>query len=346
MVSPGRARAGGPVSPLQTLPARGPPGVRSAAPARPEATAIRRCDTLADLPMPRLTALAAALPLAAALFAGGGAAAGGGEGAPRWHSTAAEATAEAAAGGRLILVDLNADWCGWCRRLDRETFADPGFQAWAAGRFVLLRLDVEDGGEGTRLKQRFQVRGLPTTLIVDARLARVAAVHGFKTAPAMIRHLEAELERHRLLVESYERTLSEGDPAALGALAGTLHERGDGLRAAKIYERLLAAGSTPPGGRARLELALADARRLALDYDGAERALATARASARAEGGAPQLAEALALLDVLLARDRGDCERATAAVESLLARHPKSRASVDAMSALRGLETDPAGGCT
>jgi thioredoxin-like negative regulator of GroEL len=316
--------------------------------------------------MSRRTALAA-LPFAAALAAGAvvslergtgdrfglpfgaglaGAAPAGDGGEPRWHRTAGEAIAEADATGRLILVDLTAQWCGWCRRLDRETFADPGFRAWAAERFVLLRVDVEDGGEGARLRERFQVRGLPTTVIADRRLARVGLVHGFQGAPAMIRHLEAELERHRLLVADYERTLAAGDPAALAAFAARFHERGDGLRAAAVYERLLAAGAEPPGGRARLELALADARRLALDFDGAERALAAARASARAGGGAPQLAEGLALLEVLLARDRGDCERATAAVESLLARHPKSRASVDAIAALKSLESDPAAGCT
>ena len=295
--------------------------------------------------MPRPTILAA-LPFAAALLAAGAPAAGAGGDGPAWHRTADAAIAAAAATGRPILVDLDADWCGWCKRLDRQTFAEPGFRAWAAGRFVLLRLDVEDGGEGSRLRRRFGARGLPTTLIVDSRLARVGAVDGFRTAPQMIAALDAELDRHRRLIEEYEGTLAEGDPPALAALADLMHQRGDGRRAAAIYQKLLTAGSEPPGGRARLQLALADAHRLALDYDGAERALAAARATARAEGGEARLAEAMALLEVLVARDRGDCERATEAVESLLARHPKSRASIDAVSALRSLENDPDGGCT
>jgi thioredoxin-like negative regulator of GroEL len=297
--------------------------------------------------MPRTITFAAVLPFAAALLAGGASAAAGegdGHGAIQWHRTAGAAIADAETTGRPILVDLYADWCGWCKRLDRQTFSDPGFQAWAAGRFALLRLDVEDGGEGSRLRQRFGARGLPTTLIVDSRLARIGAVHGFKNAPEMIAGLEAELDRHRRLIEEYRRTMADGDRPALAALADTLHQSGDGRRAAAIYQKLLA--GEPPGDRARLELALADARRLALDYDGAEQALTAARASARAAGGEPRLAEAMALLDVLIARDRGDCERVTEAVESLLARHPKSRASIDAVSALRSLENDPDGGCT
>ena len=299
--------------------------------------------------MPRTTTLAAVLPFAAVLLAGGASAdagEGGAAGTAHGHRTAGQAIAEAEASGRPILVDLYAEWCGWCKRLDRQTFSDPGFESWATERFVLLRLDVEDGGEGSRLRLRFGTRGLPTTLIVDSRLARIGAVHGFKGVSEMIAGLEAELDDHRRRLEQYRRTMAEGDPGALAALADLLHSSGDGRRAAAIYERLLAGGGEPAGERARLELALADARRLALDYDSAERALTAARASARAAGGDPRLAEATALLEVLIARDRGDCERATEAVESLLARHPKSRASIDAVSALRGLESDPDGGCT
>lgn len=299
--------------------------------------------------MQRTRVFAAVLPFTAALLAAGGStAAGEGEaaGTSGWLRTAGEAIAEAEASGRPILVDLYADWCGWCKRLDRQTFADPGFEAWAAERFVLLRLDVEDEGEGARLRQRFGTRGLPTTLIVDSRLAKIGVVHGFKTPPEMVAGLEAELEAHRRLLDDYRRTMSEGDPAALAALADVLHSTGDGRRAAAIYDKLLAGAGERTAQRARLEMALADAHRLALDYDAAERALAGARATAREAGGDPRLAEAMALLEVLIARDRGDCERATEAVESLLARHPKSRASVDAVSALRSLENDPDGGCS
>lgn len=304
--------------------------------------------------MPRPTALAA-LPLAAALLGAPPPARAGGDevteaetDGPRWHHSAEAARAEAAATDRLILIDLHADWCGWCKRLDRETLADPAFIDYAAERFVLLRLDVEDGGEGSRLMKRFGARGLPTTLIADQSLARVGAVGGFHHAAALIERLELALERHRQTLDDYQRTRAAGDPEEMRRLAGILHERGDGVRAATLYEQLLAGEADRAGGRARLELALADAYRLAQDFDRAETALARARMAAEAEkmaGADPRLDDAAALLEVLLARDRGDCRRATEAVQSLLDHHPRSRASVDAVAALRGLESDPEGGC-
>lgn len=306
--------------------------------------------------MPRPTVLAiTALPIAALLLGSPTAASARAAEADapeaagvEWHASADAARTEAAATGRLILIDLFAEWCGWCKRLDRETLADPAFLDWATERFVLLRVDVEDGGEGTRLKQRFRVNGLPTTLIADRHLGRVGAVDGFHDAEGMRERLERELARHDRLLEDYRRTLAEGSPAALQRLADRLHGRGDGMRAAAIYERLLAAEADPAGSRARLELALADAYRLALDFQRAEAALGRARraADAEAEAGAdPKIDDATALLEVLLARDRGDCRRATVAVEELLDDHPRSRASVDAVVALRSLETDPRGDC-
>ncbi len=292
--------------------------------------------------MTRPTAFAT-LPLAASLLAAVPAgAAPPAEEATVWHLDLDNALADARASDRLILIDLTADWCGWCKKLERDTFADRAFRSYADGRFVLLRVDVEDGAEGSRLRDRFDTRRLPTTLIVDRRLARVGRVDGYQTARAMIARLEAELTRHRSLLESYRRALADDDPEALRTVADRLHRDSDGDRAAAIYRRLLARHEESAPGRTRLELALADAHRLAGEFDDAERALGRVRDHA---GEDPRIAEAAALLEVLVARDRGDCRRTTEAVESLLDSHPKSRASVEAITALRSIERDPTAHC-
>lgn len=293
---------------------------------------MTRSFSLASLPL--TAALLAALPAAATPPPA--------EEATVWHLSLDNALADARASGRLILVDLTAEWCGWCKKLERDTFSDPTFRAFAGRRFVLLRVDVEDGSEGTRLRRRFDTRRLPTTLIVDRNLARVGRVDGYHTARAMIARLDAELARHRELIASYREAMMADDEAALRELADRLHRDSDGVRAAAIYRRLLAEGAPSAAERAQLELALADALRLASDFDDAERAIDRAR---DAGGDDSRFAEGLALLEVLVARDRGDCHRTTEAVEALLARHPKSRVSVEAMSALRSLERDPTASC-
>lgn len=82
---------------------------------------------------------------------------------------------------RLIFVDLFADWCGWCHRAEQEVFPSEAFQK-ATDDMVLLRLNTEDGGEGTNLSRNFGVSSLPTFLILTPDMMVAGIVRGY--APA------------------------------------------------------------------------------------------------------------------------------------------------------------------
>ena len=77
---------------------------------------------------------------APSLFAGG------------WTRSLANATRQAKAGDKLIFVDLFADWCGWCHKMEQEVFPSETFQK-ATDDMVLLRLNTEDGAEGTKSRR-------------------------------------------------------------------------------------------------------------------------------------------------------------------------------------------------
>ena len=49
-----------------------------------------------------------------------------------WHTDAKQAEALAAEGDRLIVVDLYAEWCTWCKVLDEQVFSSKPFEAFAA----------------------------------------------------------------------------------------------------------------------------------------------------------------------------------------------------------------------
>lgn len=68
---------------------------------------------------------------------------------PVW-GTLPEALAEAAASGGPVLVYVRADWCGPCRRLERETYVDPAV-ARRLSRFALARLTFDDHERHQRL---------------------------------------------------------------------------------------------------------------------------------------------------------------------------------------------------
>ncbi|MBI2214411.1 MAG: thioredoxin family protein [Acidobacteria bacterium] len=107
-----------------------------------------------------------------------------------WHKTVAKAQAEAKQGNKLIVVDLWADWCGWCKRMDQEVFPSETFQA-AAKNWSLLKLDTEDGAEGSKVAAQFGIRSLPTLLVLTHDLTLAGVVQGYAPPEQFVARVEA-----------------------------------------------------------------------------------------------------------------------------------------------------------
>lgn len=95
-----------------------------------------------------------------------------------WHKSVAAAQKVAKEKNQLILVDMFAQWCGWCHRFEREVFPSEVFQK-ATSDIVLLRLDTEDKGEGTQYAQKFGVTQLPTFLVLAPDLSLAGKIAGY-----------------------------------------------------------------------------------------------------------------------------------------------------------------------
>ncbi|MBM4038845.1 MAG: DUF255 domain-containing protein [Planctomycetes bacterium] len=74
---------------------------------------------------------------------------------------------EALAAGKPIVLDFTAEWCGYCKVLDRTTFADPAVVA-ELNRFRALKIDV-DTGRNAELVTRFDVPGPPIIVVLDSK---------------------------------------------------------------------------------------------------------------------------------------------------------------------------------
>lgn len=135
--------------------------------------------------MKRSTILAAALALALApqMFAGS------------WLKTVAAAQKVAKEKNQLILVDMFAQWCGWCHKFEREVFPSKAFQD-ATGDIVLLRLDTEDGKEGTQMARKFGITSLPTFLLLTPDLTAAGMIRGYAPPAEFVKMLAETRVKH------------------------------------------------------------------------------------------------------------------------------------------------------
>lgn len=298
-------------------------------PTAPLATALVAA-ALAFLAPPALPAAAAPAPAAKA--------SGAAPRSPQWLGSVAEAQSQARKGGKLIFVDLYADWCGWCKQLDAKVFSTPQFQDWAK-QFVLLRVDTEQP-EGARLQSLFGAETLPTTLLLTPDLVLAGKLVGFAPASSFMQRLDAERARWQALDDRYDLAVKSKDGTVVREEAQGLHERGDGRRAATLYRRVLELGGMPAEETAWMRYLLADALRMSGDYRGAS--VEVAKAHGAVPRGSEALLERVDLLAVQIAEQDGDCRQRVSALEAFLKAHPASQYSAQARRSLQELSADTA----
>lgn len=85
---------------------------------------------------------------------------------------------------KYVLADVYTDWCGWCKRLDRETFSNDGMVKFLSDKFVCVKANAEDNGAGQKLAGQYKVSGYPCALVFDQSGKFIGKVSGYHDAKA------------------------------------------------------------------------------------------------------------------------------------------------------------------
>ena len=93
-----------------------------------------------------------------------------------WLSDYKKAQQEAKASNKYLLLDFTgSDWCGWCKRLEKEILSQSQFENYARENLVLLEVDFprakpqspELRKQNQELAQQYQIEGFPTIVVLN-----------------------------------------------------------------------------------------------------------------------------------------------------------------------------------
>jgi len=103
---------------------------------------------------------------------------------------------------KKILIDIYTDWCGWCKRMDATTFADPVIAKLAKQHYHAVKFNAEqqepivinakeykfvpNGRRGYHELAAELLGGrmsYPTTVFLDENFNMIQAIPGYRAAP-------------------------------------------------------------------------------------------------------------------------------------------------------------------
>ncbi len=92
---------------------------------------------------------------------------------------------------KKMLVDIYTDWCGWCKKMDKEVYPDAKVKSVLESKFVVVKLNAESDNkiryQGSSMSQRefartVGVTGYPATLFFDENLKPITLLPGYVKA--------------------------------------------------------------------------------------------------------------------------------------------------------------------
>jgi thioredoxin-related protein len=124
----------------------------------------------------------------------------------------------------LLMLEFYTDWCSWCRRLEKDTFANGAVQRQLRG-VVALRVDAEE--EGKELAWRYDVDSFPTIVFTDHEGDEIDRIIGYLPPEQFLAQAE-RIESGDTFVSCLQRLSKDpGDQDAIIRAVMGLLERSD-----------------------------------------------------------------------------------------------------------------------
>lgn len=106
---------------------------------------------------------------------------------------------------KIMLVDTYTEWCGWCKRMDRDTYAKSEIAELVNKDFVAIKFNPEvaatytfegktyNGNQLAGIITDNQINGYPTTIFIQPKNVKKKIIVGYKDATSMQAELASAL---------------------------------------------------------------------------------------------------------------------------------------------------------
>ena len=81
-----------------------------------------------------------------------------------------------------VMLDLYTDWCGWCKRLDKDVYPDKAVKALAK-KFICIKANPEKDKVAKEWAEYLGVTGFPYIAFFNAKGKPVLTLPGYADAP-------------------------------------------------------------------------------------------------------------------------------------------------------------------
>jgi len=109
----------------------------------------------------------------------------------QWQQWSDKTFAMAQQQNKLVLLDISAQWCQFCKKMDAVTYHDAEVIRIINTNYITIKADIEEHGAVQQLYGRF---GVPGTIILSADKKELNKRRGYISPQQMQWHLLGNLQ--------------------------------------------------------------------------------------------------------------------------------------------------------
>lgn len=112
-----------------------------------------------------------------------------------WEHDYDKALEKAKKDKKVVMVDVYTDWCGWCKKLDKDVYGDAKVSEKLSKDFIACKINPEKSAQNRKIADKFGTRGYPHIVFVNGDGKKISEIGGYLPAKEFLKQLEKITEK-------------------------------------------------------------------------------------------------------------------------------------------------------